>query len=182
MWIPWAGALAAFLLAAGGAALTALRSSLLIVGEEGLAEDASAGKEIAAELLSTVRDPEVRHPFSLWVAASAFKTVAGLCAGVAAVSLFGHLRGWAGAASAAGWVLLFLILLFCLENLSTQGAMTNPRRILQRGGGGGPCPRCGGRPWPQGSWTASADSCSARGMSPRPFRTSVSARRKGSSM
>ena len=136
MWIPWAWALAAFLLAAGGAALTALRSSLLIVGEEGLAEDASAGKEIAAELLSTVRDPEVRHPFSLWVAASAFKTVAGLCAGVAAVSLFGHLRGWAGAASAAGWVLLFLILLFCLENLSTQGAMTNPRRILRRGGRG----------------------------------------------
>ena len=46
MWIPWAWALAAFLLAAGGAAVTALRSSLLIVGEEGLAEDASAGKEI----------------------------------------------------------------------------------------------------------------------------------------
>src|SRR3989304_2455044 len=102
MWIPWAWALAAFLLAAGGASVAALRSSLLIVGEEGLAEDASAGKEIAAELLSTVRDPEVRHPFSLWVAASAFKTVAGLCAGVAAVSLFGHLRGGAGAARAAG--------------------------------------------------------------------------------
>src|SRR3989304_3645569 len=81
MWIPWAWALAAFLLAAGGAAVTALRSSLLIVGEEGLAEDASAGKGIAGELLLTVRDPEVRHPFSLWVAASAFKAVAGLCAG-----------------------------------------------------------------------------------------------------
>src|SRR4030065_293772 len=81
MWIPWAWAMAAFLRGAGGAAVTALRSSLLIVGEEGLAEDASAGKGIAGELLLTVRDPEVRHPFSLWVAASAVKAVAGLCAG-----------------------------------------------------------------------------------------------------
>jgi CBS domain containing-hemolysin-like protein len=136
MWIPFAWAGAALLLAAGGAAVTALRSSLLIVGEEGLAEDASAGKEIAGQLLSAVRDPGIRHPFSLWVAAAACKTVSGLCAGGVALSLVSRLRGWVGAASAAGWILLFLLLLFFLEILSTRGAMTYPRRILEWGGRG----------------------------------------------
>jgi CBS domain containing-hemolysin-like protein len=136
MWTPFAWAGAALLLAAGGAAVTALRSSLLIVGEEGLAEDAAAGKEIAGQLLSAVRDPGIRHPFSLWVAAAACKAVSGLCAGGAAIFLVSRLRGWVGAASAAGWILLFLLLLFCLEILSTRGAMTNPRRILQWGGRG----------------------------------------------
>jgi len=137
MWTPWAWALAAILLAAGGAAVTALRSSLLIVGEEGLAEDAAGGNEIAGLLLAAVRDPGVRHPYSLWVASSALQGVAGLCAGGAALSFFHHLRGWGGAASAAGWAILFLFLLFCLENLSTRGAMTRPRRILRWGGKGG---------------------------------------------
>lgn len=136
MWTPWAWALAAILLAAAGAAVTALRSSLLIVGEEGLAEDAAGGNEIAGLLLAVIRDPGARHPFSLWVASSAFKGVAGLCAGGAAFSLFVHLRGWRGAGSAAMWVLLFLLLLFFLENLSTRGAMTRPRQILRRGGKG----------------------------------------------
>src|SRR4030067_171825 len=80
MWTPWVWALAAILLAAGGTAVTALRSSLLIVGEEGLA---------------------------------------------------------ARAASAPGCAPLFRFLLFCLENLSTRGAMTRPRRILRRGGKSG---------------------------------------------
>jgi CBS domain containing-hemolysin-like protein len=137
MWIPWTWALAAILLAAGGAAVTALRSSLLIVGEEGLAEDAAGGNEIAGRLLASVRNPGVRHPFSLWVVSSALKGVAGLCAGGAALSLFRHLRGWGGAVSAAVWAFLFLFLLFCLENLSTRGAMTRPRRILRWGGKGG---------------------------------------------
>src|SRR3972149_6011998 len=106
MWIPWAWALAAFLLAAGGAALTALRSSLLIVGEEGLAGAAAAGKESAPGVASTRRGPRGRG------------------------------RGGGGAARAGVWVLLFLILLFCLENRSTQGAMPNPRRILRGGGRG----------------------------------------------
>jgi CBS domain containing-hemolysin-like protein len=136
MWTPFAWAGAALLLAAGGAAVTALRSSLLIVGEEGLEEDASAGKEIAGQLLSAIRDPGIRHPFSLWVTAAACKAFSGLCAGGAALSLVSRLRGWVGAASAAGWILLFLLLLFCLENLSTRGAMTHPRRILQWGGRG----------------------------------------------
>jgi|GEM_PF-1476914 len=134
MWTPWAFVLAALLLAAAGAAVTALRSSLLIVGEEGLAEDASAGQELAGELLKAVRDPKVRHPFSLWVAASACKTLAGLCAGGAALSFFRLLQGWSAAAAPAGWVFFFLLLLFYLENLSTQGAMSHPRRILRGGG------------------------------------------------
>lgn len=136
MWTAWAWALAAFLLAAGGAAVTALRSSLLIVGEEGLAEDASAGRENAGELLSAVRDPGIRHPFSLWVAATAFKVLAALCAGGAALSFFDRWEGWAGAASAAGWILVFLFLLFCLEILTTRAAMTDPRRVLRWGGKG----------------------------------------------
>ncbi|NNF83800.1 MAG: CBS domain-containing protein [Deltaproteobacteria bacterium] len=134
MWTPWAFVLAALLLAAAGAAVTALRSSLLIVGEEGLAEDASAGQELAGELLKAVRDPRVRHPFSLWVAASVCKSLAGFCAGGAALSFFNLLQGWSAAAAPAGWVLFFLLLFFYLENLSTQGAMSNPRRILRMGG------------------------------------------------
>ncbi len=134
MWIPGALALAAALLAAGGAALTALRSALLIVGEEGLAEDASAGKELAGEFLLAVRDPAVRHPFSLWVVASACNALAGLCAGGAALSFFGRLRGWPAVAVPSAWILLFLLLLFCLENLSASGAMFHPRRVLRRGG------------------------------------------------
>ena len=137
MWIPWALVVAALLLAAAGAAVTALRSSLLIVGEEGLAEDASVGQELAGGLLHAVRDPIVRHPFSLWVAAAACKALAGLCAGGAALSFFRRLQGWPAAAVPAGWVLFFLLLLFYLENLSTQGAMSHPRRILRRGGKAG---------------------------------------------
>src|SRR4030042_268597 len=49
MWTPWAWALAAILLAAGGAAVTALRSSLLIVGEEGLAGGAP-GRRVGLSL------------------------------------------------------------------------------------------------------------------------------------
>ncbi len=114
--------------------MTTLRSSLLIVGEEGLAEDASAGQALAGELLLAVRDPAVRHPFALWVVASACKALAGLCAGGAALSFFVRLRGWPAAAAPAAWVLFFLLLLFYLENLSTQGAMYHPRWILRRGG------------------------------------------------
>ncbi|HZD54815.1 MAG TPA: CBS domain-containing protein [Candidatus Aquicultoraceae bacterium] len=134
MWVPLAFALAALLLAAAGAAATALHSSLLILGEEGLAEDASGGEESAAELLAAIRDPRVRHPFALWVAASACKASACVCAGGAALSLFSAFHGLAGAGYAGGWVLLFLLVLFLLENLSVRGAMTNPRRILRGGG------------------------------------------------
>ncbi len=134
MWTPFSWAGAGLLFAVVGAAFTALRSSLLIVGEEGLAEDAAAGKEIAGHLLSAVRDPGIRHPFSLWVAAVACKTVSGLCAGGAALSLASRPGGWVGAASAAGWILLFLLLLFCLEILSARGAMKYPHRILHWGG------------------------------------------------
>lgn len=135
MWASWAlWAFAALLFAAGGAAATALRSSLLIVGEEGLAEDASAGGEVAAMLLAAVRDPAVRHPFSLWAAASACKAAAAACAGAAAFPLFSVLRGGSGTAAAAGWIFGFLLLLFYLENLSTRSAMTRPHRILRLGG------------------------------------------------
>lgn len=134
MWTPGMLALAAILLAAAGAAVTVLRSSLLIVGEEGLAEDLSAGHGLAGEMLLAVRDPRVRHPFSLWVVASACKALAGLCAGGTALSLFGRLKGWPAAAAPAAWILFFLLLLFCLENLSTQGAMFHSRWVLRRGG------------------------------------------------
>ncbi len=132
LWVLWA--LAAVLFAACGAAATALRSSLLIVGEEGLAEDASAGDTLAARLLAAVRDRSVRHPFSLWAAASACKAGAAACAGAAAFPLVALLRGGSGVAAGAGWILGFLLLLFTLENLATRSAMTRPRRILRLGG------------------------------------------------
>lgn len=131
MWIPWAWAAAALLLAASGAAATLFRSSLLILGEEGLEEEAAAGEEHAAAILSAIRDPAVRHPFSLWVAAAALKVGSALCAGGAAFSFVGRGEAWKGPVFCAAWLLLYVLCLFFLENLSTRKALTDSRRVLR---------------------------------------------------
>ncbi len=131
MWIPWGllpGAVALSLL---GAAATAFRSALLILGEEGLSEAASAGDGAARRLLVAVRDPALGHPFSLWAGASALKVGSALCAGGGGLVLFLALPGWTGTAACAAWLFAYLLLLFVLENAATLGVIGNPRRVLR---------------------------------------------------
>src|SRR5512145_1276292 len=80
-------AAASLLLAALGAAATAFRSALLIVGEDGLVEDSAKGDAGAARLLSAIRDPSRRHPFSLWLGGTVLKAASALCAGAAGAVL-----------------------------------------------------------------------------------------------
>jgi len=134
MWIPWVWTAASLLLAAGGGAATLFRSSLLILGEEGLEEESAAGRPTAAVLLTVVRDPATRHPFSLWVASSVLKAAAALCAGVAAGLFASRTGGWRAAAIFAGTVLLLLLVLFFLEHLANRRALADSRRVLRRWG------------------------------------------------
>lgn len=134
MWIPWAWTAASLLLAASGGAATLFRSSLLILGEEGLVEESAAGESNAAALLAAVRDPAIRHPFSLWVASSVLKTAAAICAGVAAGSFASRAGNWRAAAIFAGTALLLLLVLFGLEHLANRWALADSRRVLRRWG------------------------------------------------
>jgi CBS domain containing-hemolysin-like protein len=134
MWIPWAWASSSLLLAAGGGAATLFRSSLLILGEEGLEEEIAAGGSGVAELLSAVRDPATRHPFSLWVVSSVLKASAALCAGIAAGLFAAETGGWRAAAIIGGTILLLLLVLFFLEHLANRRALADSRRVLRRGG------------------------------------------------
>jgi len=134
MWVPWAWTAASLLLAAAGGAATLFRSSLLILGEEGLEEETAAGGTSAAALLAAVRDPAIRHPFSLWVASSVLKAAAALCAGVAAGFHGARAGGWSAPAIFAGTFLLLLLVLFSLEQLANRRAMADSRRVLRRWG------------------------------------------------
>ncbi|HEY7587001.1 MAG TPA: CBS domain-containing protein [Candidatus Deferrimicrobiaceae bacterium] len=124
-------ALPALVLSLAAAAATAIRSSLLILGEEGLAEESVRGDGKAARLLAAVRDPSFRHPFSLWALACVLKAVSALAAGASSVALGHALGGWAGAGAGAGWLAAFLLFLFYLENVAACGTMANPRRLLR---------------------------------------------------
>ena len=134
MWIPWILLTGAVVLAVLGAAATAFRSALLILGEEGLSGAASAGNRAARRLLGAVRDPALGHPFSLWLGAAALKVGSAFCAGWGGIALVQSLPGWTGKAACAVWVLSYLLVLFLLENVATLGAIGNPARVMGRGG------------------------------------------------
>ncbi|MGE5190248.1 MAG: hemolysin family protein [Gemmatimonadota bacterium] len=155
MWTHWVLLPAAVVLSLLGAAATAFRSALLILGEEGLSEAASAGDgrqvkhdEHAAEsrasgadtsraarrLLAAVRDPALAHPFSLWVAAAALKVGSAVGAGAGGFALVLSLPGWKGPTACAAWLLSYLLLILALENAATLGAIGKARRVLGRGG------------------------------------------------
>lgn len=134
MWIPWVWTAVSLLLAAGGGAATLFRSSLLILGEEGLEEETAAGRPGAVDLLAAVRDPANRHPFSLWVASSILKAAAALCAGVAAGLFAAQSGGWRAAVLFAGTLLLLLLLFFLLEHRANRWALGDSRRVLRRWG------------------------------------------------
>ncbi|HEY3490401.1 MAG TPA: CBS domain-containing protein [Candidatus Deferrimicrobiaceae bacterium] len=131
----WIALPASLLLAAGATALTALRTALLILGEDGL-EEAGADEPPAARLLAAIRDPTYRHPFGLWATATLLKACSALSAGAAAIAFRQSLPGWPGLGVALGWALAWLLLLFLLEHLATHGVMRNPWRAIRRGGAG----------------------------------------------
>jgi CBS domain containing-hemolysin-like protein len=133
MAIRWAGMVMAIGLSLAAAAAAALRSSLLVLGEEGLAEEGVRGDKTAALLLSAVKDPSLRHPFALWTAVSLLKTCSAVSAGAAALALARE-DGLRGAAFGAAWIGVYLLLLFFLENVANGEAMESPRRILRWGG------------------------------------------------
>jgi Mg2+/Co2+ transporter CorC len=130
----WIAVLASLFLAGAGAAVTALRSALLILGEDGL-EESAAGEPLAARLLEAVRDPSSRHPFALWSAAGEQRGARLQQRGGAAFAFGRSLAGWAGAAAAIGWSLTWFLLIFLLEHLATQGVMQQPWIAVRRGGG-----------------------------------------------
>lgn len=134
MWIPWLIVTAAVVLSLLGAAATAFRSALLVLGEEGLSKAASAGDGAARRLLVAVRDPALAHPFSLWVAAAALKVGSAVCAGAGGLALVLSLSGWAGTAACASWLLSYLLLILFLENVATIGAIGKPGRVTGWGG------------------------------------------------
>jgi CBS domain containing-hemolysin-like protein len=130
----WLCALLALALSAAAAVATAIRSSLLILGEEGLAEENAREDGRAGRLLAAVRDPSFRHPFSLWALASTLKAASLLAAGGAAAGFASGFGGWRGAACGAAWMAAHLLFLLYLENVAICGTMENPRRVLRREG------------------------------------------------
>jgi Mg2+/Co2+ transporter CorC len=130
LWIAVASSLA---FAAAGAAVAALMSALLILGEDGL-EAAAADDALAARMLEAVRDPSCRHPFALWASATLLKSCSALLAGGAAFAFARVLGGWTGAAAATGWSLTWLLLQFLFGHLAVHEAMREPWRIVRGGG------------------------------------------------
>jgi CBS domain containing-hemolysin-like protein len=115
-------------------AVTGIRSSLLILGEEGLAEAEEKGNRSAARILEAIRDPSLRYPFSLWVAAALMKAVSALAAGAAAVSLGRDLPGYYGPAAAGAWLAAYLLFAFLLENIAAHQGLVKPGNVLRGGG------------------------------------------------
>lgn len=129
----WLWAAASLVLSAAAASAASIRTSLVILGEEGLSGENARGSREAGLLLAAIRDPANRHPFSLWAASAALKAISAILAGVAALSLATERGGGAGFLSGAAWILSFLVFLYFLENLSSSSAMGNPRRVLRWG-------------------------------------------------
>lgn len=129
----WLWALAALALSVAAAVAGAIRTSLIILGEERLSEENARGDRKAGLLLAAIRDPAVRHPFSLWAASAVLKAASAILAGVAALSFALRVRGWGGLPAGAAWTAVFLVFLYYLENVSSSAAMESPRRILRWG-------------------------------------------------
>ncbi len=126
----WLWAPAALALSVAAAAASAIRASLIILGEESLSDENSGGNRKAGLLLAAIRDPAVRHPFSLWAASAALKAASAIMAGAAALSFALRLGGWRGVSAGAAWSVAFLVFLYFLENVSSSAAMESPRRVL----------------------------------------------------
>ena len=129
----WGWIAAALGFSALAMAVTGIRSSLLILGEEGLSEAAERGDPAAGRILEATRDPSLCYPFSLWVAGALLKVVSALAAGAAAVLLVREFPGWAGPAAAGTWLAAYLFCAFSLENVATRQGLVRPGNILRGG-------------------------------------------------
>ncbi len=126
---PWAAVSLA--LSALGMAVTGVRSSLLILGEEGLSEAAGRGDEAAAKIRDATLDPSLRFPFSLWVSAALLKIGSAFAAGCAAAEAWRGAAGWTGPAAAAAWAAAYLTAVFLLENVATRRGLSRPDNVLR---------------------------------------------------
>ncbi|MEW6720267.1 MAG: CBS domain-containing protein [Thermodesulfobacteriota bacterium] len=127
----WAAA--ALALSSLGMAATGVRSSLLILGEEGLSEAAERGNETAAEILEKTRDPSLRFPFSLWAAAALLKIASAVAAGYAAAAAWIGAGGLRGLGLAAAWTASYLLFVFLMENIATRRGLVHPEAVLRGG-------------------------------------------------
>jgi CBS domain containing-hemolysin-like protein len=127
----WAGA--ALVFSALGMAVTGIRSSLLILGEDGLSDAAEKGSAAAERILAATRDPKLRYPFSLWVGAALLKIASALAAGAAAFALWRDVGGRAGFASAVSWLAAYLLVAFLLEHFATRQGLAKPGNVLRGG-------------------------------------------------
>jgi len=129
----WGWPAAALGLSVVAMAVTGIRSSLLILGEEGLSAAAEKGDPAAGKILAATRDPSLCYPFSLWVAAALLKVASALAAGAAAVSLVRDIPGWAGPAVAVAWLAAYMLFAFLLENVATRQGLVRPGNVLRGG-------------------------------------------------
>jgi putative hemolysin len=116
-----------------GMVATGVRSSLLILGEEGLSEAANRGNIAAAKIRDATRDPSLRFPFSLWIAAALLKIASALAAGCAAAAAWRGMSGWAGPLSSFAWIAAYLVYVFLLEIAATRRGLAHPDNILRSG-------------------------------------------------
>jgi CBS domain containing-hemolysin-like protein len=128
--IAWA--VAALGLSALGMAATGIRSSLLILGEEGLSEAAERGNAAAARIRDATRNPARRYPFSLWAVAALLKLASAFAAGGAAAAWL-RLPGWRGPFFAVSWATAYLFTVFLLENVATRRGLAHPADVLRGG-------------------------------------------------
>jgi CBS domain containing-hemolysin-like protein len=115
-------------------AATGIRSSLLILGEEGLAEAAERGNTAAAKIREATLDPKLRYPFSLWVGASFLKIASALSAGCATAAFWRGTTGSAGPLLAVAWVGAYMLSLFVMEHVATRLGLADPGNVLRGGG------------------------------------------------
>ena len=120
-------------LSALGMAATGIRSSLLILGEEGLSEAAERGNAAAARIRDAMRTPSLRYPFSLWAAAGLLKVASALAAGAAAVAAWRGIPGWAGPFSAVCGTAAYPLAVFLIENVATRRGLASPEEVLRGG-------------------------------------------------
>ncbi len=129
----WSWAAVSLALSALGMAVTGVRSSLLILGEEGLSEAAEKGNDAAAKIRDATLDPSLRFPFSLWVAAVFLKIASAFSAGCAAAAAWRGTPGWTGPSLAAAWAAAYLVSVFLMENIATRRGLAHPGNVLRGG-------------------------------------------------
>lgn len=114
-----------------GALCSAVRSALLVAGDDGVARAAARDAGMAA-LEAAVLDERSRHPFGLFVAAALLKVVSAFLAGVAAVLMARNFIHPGDAFDAALFSTAWFVALLVAEVVSTRPALRDPVAFLSR--------------------------------------------------